>query len=100
MSSPSFAEVSGAGDARQPRRVALLGSTGSIGRQTADVLAAHPHAFQVTALATGSNAGLLSEQAARVPPAAVALADEGAVPSLALPPGTERVGGAEALEEL
>ncbi|MFL5674394.1 MAG: hypothetical protein ACJ779_05275, partial [Chloroflexota bacterium] len=100
MSSRSFAEVTGAGEPGRPRRVALLGSTGSIGRQTADVLAAHPDAFRVTALATGSNAGLLSEQAARFRPAAVALADEGAVRSLALPPGAERVGGADALEDL
>src|SRR3954447_18869935 len=100
MSSRSFAEVTGAGEPGRPRRVALLGSTGSIGRQTVDALAAHPDAFQVTALATGSHAALLSEQAARFKPAAVALADEGAVPSLALPPGTKRVGGADALEDL
>jgi 1-deoxy-D-xylulose-5-phosphate reductoisomerase len=57
MSSPSSPE---------PRRVALLGSTGSIGRQTVDVLAAHPDAFRVVALATGRNGELLSEQAARL----------------------------------
>jgi 1-deoxy-D-xylulose-5-phosphate reductoisomerase len=59
MSSPSSPEPG-----RQ--RVALLGSTGSIGRQAVDVLAAHPAAFDVVALATGRNASLLAEQAARL----------------------------------
>ena len=84
----------------RPRRVALLGSTGSIGRQAVDVLAAHPDAFTVVALATGSNAGLLAEQAARLRPAVVALGDEGRAAGLDLPPGTERVGGPDALVEL
>jgi 1-deoxy-D-xylulose-5-phosphate reductoisomerase len=57
MSSPSSAEQRG---------VALLGSTGSIGRQAVDVLAAHPGAFRVVALAAGTNADLLAEQAARL----------------------------------
>src|SRR3954451_16719566 len=99
MSSPSFADASRGGESG-PLRVALLGSTGSIGRQTVDVLEAHADAFRVTALATGSNASLLSEQAARFRPAAVALADESAPSGLDLPNGTERVGGADALETL
>ena len=99
MSSRSSAEA-GRGGERRPRRVALLGSTGSIGRQTVDVLRAHPDAFTVVALATGSNAGLLEEQAALLKPAAVALGDGGALGSLDLPPGTERVGGRDALETL
>jgi 1-deoxy-D-xylulose-5-phosphate reductoisomerase len=86
-------------DAR-PRRVALLGSTGSIGRQAVDVLAAHPAEFTVVALATGSNAGLLAEQAARLRPAVVALGDETKAAGLDLPAGTERIGGADALEAL
>jgi 1-deoxy-D-xylulose-5-phosphate reductoisomerase len=80
--------------------VALLGSTGSIGRQTVEVLAAHPEAFTVVALAAGSDAGLLQEQAARLRPAAVALGDRSALAGLDLPPGTERVGGTDALEGL
>jgi 1-deoxy-D-xylulose-5-phosphate reductoisomerase len=63
MSSPRSAESpAGAGDRR---RVAVLGSTGSIGTQALDVLAAHPEAFRVVALAAGSNAGLLADQARR-----------------------------------
>jgi len=99
MSSPSFAEVRRGGESG-PRRVALLGSTGSIGRQTIDVLEAHPDAFRVTALATGSNGALLAEQSARLRPAAVALADEAASAALDLPGGTDRVGGTDALEAL
>jgi 1-deoxy-D-xylulose-5-phosphate reductoisomerase len=65
MSSPSSPE---------PRGVALLGSTGSIGRQAVEVLAAHPELFRVVALATGRNRAALDEQAARLGPA-VAVAD-------------------------
>ena len=97
MSSPSSPD---AGGRDRPRGVALLGSTGSIGRQTVEVLDAHPEAFRIVALATGSNAGLLAEQAARLRPAAVALGDGPALAGLDLPPGTERVGGADALERL
>ncbi|HEU5204647.1 MAG TPA: 1-deoxy-D-xylulose-5-phosphate reductoisomerase [Candidatus Limnocylindrales bacterium] len=91
MSSPSSAE---------PRRVALLGSTGSIGRQAVDVLTAHPDAFQVIALAAGSNGPLLAEQAARLRPAVVALADEMTITALDLPAGTERDAGPDALVRL
>jgi 1-deoxy-D-xylulose-5-phosphate reductoisomerase len=99
MSSPSFAERGGEGQ-RPARRVALLGSTGSIGRQTVEVLAAHPDAFTVVALAAGSNAGLLAEQAGRLRPRAVALGDKAALAGVELPSAVERVGGADALEEL
>ncbi len=99
MSSPSSADP-GRGGEEPPRRIALLGSTGSIGRQAIDVLAAHPEAFQVVALATGSNATVLAEQARRFRPAAVALADDEALAALDLVSGTERVGGTDALERL
>ncbi len=62
MSSPASAD----GDPARRRRVAVLGSTGSIGTQTLDVLAAHPDAFEVVALAAGSNRTLLAEQAGRL----------------------------------
>jgi 1-deoxy-D-xylulose-5-phosphate reductoisomerase len=80
--------------------VALLGSTGSIGRQTIEVLAAHPDMFRVVALAAGSNAALLSEQAARLRPAAVALDDVVALAGLELPTATERINGPDALVDL
>jgi 1-deoxy-D-xylulose-5-phosphate reductoisomerase len=88
MSSPRFA------DTAAPRRVAVLGSTGSIGRQTLDVLALHPDAFRVVALAAGSNADLLGEQVARWRPAAVALDTDTRID---LPAGTTRVHGDDAL---
>lgn len=46
-----------------PRRVAVMGSTGSIGVNTLDVMAANREKFSVTALAAGRNASLLAEQA-------------------------------------
>ena len=98
MSSPSFAERGATGESR--RRVVLLGSTGSIGRQAIDVLESYPDAFEVVALATGSNGALLAEQAARLRPKAVALADDAALRSLDLPVGTDRVGGPDALEAI
>ncbi len=99
MSSPSSADGRD-GPTVEPRRVALIGSTGSIGRQAVDVLTGHPEAFRVVALAAGSNGTLLAEQAARLRPAAVALGDGAAIAGLDLPPGTERVGGSDALEAL
>jgi 1-deoxy-D-xylulose-5-phosphate reductoisomerase len=80
--------------------VALLGSTGSIGRQAVDVLIAQPDRFRVVALAAGSNATLLAEQARLLQPAAVALGDEASLGTTDLPAGTQRVGGSDALEAL
>src|SRR5229473_1880769 len=45
-----------------PRRIALLGSTGSIGRQTLDVVRCFPEHFRVVALAARSNVSLLAQQ--------------------------------------
>jgi 1-deoxy-D-xylulose-5-phosphate reductoisomerase len=60
------------------RRVAILGSTGSIGRQALDVIARHPERFTVAGLAAGKNVDLLAEQAARFAPRVVADARDGA----------------------
>src|SRR5438034_10786712 len=46
-------------------RVAVLGSTGSIGTQALVVIARHPDRFEVVALAAGANRELLAEQARR-----------------------------------
>jgi 1-deoxy-D-xylulose-5-phosphate reductoisomerase len=92
MSSPSSPERRG---------VALLGSTGSIGAQAVEVLAAHPDAFRVIALATGHDAAALGEQARQLRPTIVALADPDALARLEdLPPDTERAAGEDALIEL
>ena len=45
------------------KRIAILGSTGSIGRQTLDVVRQHPDRFEVKVITAGSNAVLLAEQA-------------------------------------
>ena len=57
------------------RRLAILGSTGSIGRSALAVVDAHPSKLQVTALAAGDNASLLAEQVARYRPTVAALAN-------------------------
>ncbi|WP_324676345.1 1-deoxy-D-xylulose-5-phosphate reductoisomerase [Hymenobacter sp. GOD-10R] len=59
-----------------PKRVTLLGSTGSIGTQALDVIRAHPGRFTVTALSAQSNAELLIRQAREFQPAAVVIGDE------------------------
>ncbi|GCE03748.1 1-deoxy-D-xylulose-5-phosphate reductoisomerase [Dictyobacter aurantiacus] len=45
-----------------PKRIALLGSTGSIGRQTLDVVRRFPEQFRVVAMAARSNVDLLAQQ--------------------------------------
>ncbi len=47
------------------KRVAILGSTGSIGTQALDVIGTHPERFEVVGLAAGRNVALLREQAQR-----------------------------------
>jgi 1-deoxy-D-xylulose-5-phosphate reductoisomerase len=75
MSSPRTADRGDAGGAPR-RRVAVLGSTGSIGTQTLDVLAAHPDAFELVAIAAGRNERLLEEQRDRYRPVVARLAGD------------------------
>lgn len=56
------------------QNVAVLGSTGSIGRQTLDTVASYPDLFKVSVLTAGSNLDLLSRQAARFRPGMVVVA--------------------------
>ncbi|MFN2461349.1 MAG: 1-deoxy-D-xylulose-5-phosphate reductoisomerase, partial [Candidatus Velthaea sp.] len=56
------------------KRVAILGSTGSIGRQALDVIACHRDRFTVAALAAGRNEALLREQCMAFEPAVATLA--------------------------
>ncbi len=60
------------------QRVVILGSTGSIGRATLDVIAALPEQFTVAGLAAGGNWQLLAEQVRRFRPEAVSLVDASA----------------------
>jgi 1-deoxy-D-xylulose-5-phosphate reductoisomerase len=57
-------------------RVAILGSTGSIGRSALDVVARHPGRFEIVALATNRNVDALAEQVAEHRPRLAVVADE------------------------
>src|SRR6266403_1323439 len=58
------------------RRIAILGSTGSIGRSTLSVVESYPDRFQIIALAAGSNLEAAFEQAVRWKPGVVSMATE------------------------
>ena len=58
------------------KRIALLGSTGSIGTQTLDVVREHAGEYEAYALTAGHNAELLIAQAREFRPEAVVIADE------------------------
>jgi len=58
------------------KRIAILGSTGSIGRQCLNVVESLPGSFEVVALAAGSNVALAAEQVARHRPKLVSVATE------------------------
>jgi 1-deoxy-D-xylulose-5-phosphate reductoisomerase len=58
------------------KRIAILGSTGSIGTQALEVIAAQPGAFEVEVLSAQNNADLLIEQALRFKPNAVVIVNE------------------------
>ena len=64
------------------KRVAILGSTGSIGTNTLDVIARHPDRFSVTALAAGRNDKLLLEQCLAFRPAFAVMQDGAAAQRL------------------
>jgi 1-deoxy-D-xylulose-5-phosphate reductoisomerase len=64
------------------KRVVVLGSTGSIGQQTLEVIGAFPERFCAVGLAAGQNTGLLAEQIRQFHPRFVYCQDEGALASL------------------
>ncbi len=57
------------------RHISILGSTGSIGTQTLEVIAKHPDLFQVESLAAGSNVNLLLEQIHQFKPKLVSVSN-------------------------
>jgi 1-deoxy-D-xylulose-5-phosphate reductoisomerase len=83
------------------RRLAILGSTGSIGQSALAVVDAHPSRLRVVSLAAGDNADLLADQVLRYQPRVAALATSEAVDRLRAVRGSDRrvtlVGGAEGL---
>lgn len=58
------------------KTISILGSTGSIGTQTLDVISRHPDDFSVAALTAGTNIDLLEKQVRQFRPAVAAVADE------------------------
>ncbi|MEJ2889971.1 1-deoxy-D-xylulose-5-phosphate reductoisomerase [Actinomycetospora aeridis] len=86
-----------------PRRIVLLGSTGSIGTQALDIVRAHPDRFVVTGLAAGGGRpDLLAAQAAEFGVPTLAVADPAAAPDLRerTPTGTRVLAGPQAAAEL
>ena len=82
--------------------VAVLGSTGSIGTQTLDVVRAEPGRFSVAALAAYSSVRELASQAAEFRPAVVGIGDQKLAAELmsAIPSGIEVVAGPDAFAAL
>ena len=58
------------------KKIAILGSTGSIGTQTLEVIATHPEYFEVEALTAHNNVELLTQQAIRFQPNAVVIGNK------------------------
>jgi 1-deoxy-D-xylulose-5-phosphate reductoisomerase len=83
------------------KNLAILGSTGSIGRSALAVVDAHPTRLRVAALAAGDNAAALAEQVIRYDPDIAAMASDDAVTRLRAAAGhdvrTRLEGGAEGL---
>ncbi len=83
------------------KTIGILGSTGSIGRQSLSVLNWFPDEYRVKLLAANKNAALLAEQAKKFQPEVIALADQGKYKELkALLPdfSGEILAGAEGIE--
>jgi 1-deoxy-D-xylulose-5-phosphate reductoisomerase len=81
------------------KRVLILGSTGSIGTATLEVIANDPAAFEVCGLACRNNVGLLNEQTARFGPRAVCVFDE-KQRSAVTAPGVRVHAGIEGMKEM
>lgn len=85
-----------------PKRLAILGSTGSIGTQALDVVRDQPGHFQVELLTAGSNADLLVQQAREFRPNTVVIADRARhaeVRDALFPLGVKVYAGLEAIEQ-
>ena len=84
------------------KRIAILGSTGSIGAQALDVVREQPEHFQVELLSCGNNVDLLIKQALEFTPNAVVIGDPAKleqVKEVLFPAGIKAYAGAEALEQ-
>jgi 1-deoxy-D-xylulose-5-phosphate reductoisomerase len=86
-----------------PKGIAILGSTGSIGTQSLDIIGREPDRFEATVLTANNNADLLIEQALEFAPKVVVIANEEKYPQVkeALAhTNTEVLAGLDALEEV
>jgi 1-deoxy-D-xylulose-5-phosphate reductoisomerase len=86
-----------------PKHLAILGSTGSIGTQALDVIAANPENFIVEVLAAGNNADLLIQQALQFKPNVVVINDAAQlakVKNALLDEGIKVYGGIDALADV
>ena len=84
------------------KRIAILGSTGSIGTQALDVVREQPGHFQVELLTCGNNVDLLIRQALEFKPNAVVIGDPAkleAVKDVLFPQGIKAYAGPQALEQ-
>ncbi len=83
-----------------PKGVAVLGSTGTLGRSALDVISRFPRRFRVSALCAGKNAKMLGEQARRFSPRFICLSDERSAAGLGrIPRGTKVAFGEEGVAE-
>jgi len=85
-----------------PKKIALLGATGSIGTNALKVMQAQPDHYQVSYLTAGRNAGLLAQQAQFYQPRAIAIADPEKYRSLrkAVGSGIEILAGKDGIVEI
>ena len=85
------------------KRIAIFGSTGSIGRQALEVIEANPDKFSVEVLTAHNNHELLTEQALKFNPNIVVIGDEkkySLVKDALMPAGIKVFSGENALEEV
>ncbi|VAH70516.1 unnamed protein product [Triticum turgidum subsp. durum] len=78
-----------------PKPISIVGSTGSIGTQTLDIVAENPDKFRVVALAAGSNVTLLADQVKTFKPKLVAVRNESLLNEL-----KEALAGCEEMPEI
>lgn len=84
------------------KKIAILGSTGSIGTQALEVVREQPERFQVELLTCGNRVELLVQQALEFKPNAVVIGDAAKLPAVKdalFPHGIKAYAGAEALEQ-
>ncbi len=87
------------------KAITLLGSTGSIGTQTLDIVASHPDRFKLVGIAAGNNVELLAQQVRRFKPEIVAIRNSEKLPQLReaiadLDPQPEILGGEDGIIEV